>query len=220
MFGFGKTKVAGVAGPLWDSLAKFTPEKVAAHLEKESQSSEDSDEFLKQLILGATYACAGDFVRGAGDVARAGLGKVAPDVIAFEALSFCIYLIRENHLPTPEDPLDDDENETLVDAYRDVIYMLRLHVEKFTGWDVDALWDRRIMYHFQRKNMMEATEAFVGRLLTMTDVQVPAVDYGRMSLNVRLNTDMRMRVHAFASTIPKGSAEAIQNVVSEYDLAD
>jgi hypothetical protein len=219
MLGFGK-KAKVVPAPLWDFLAKFTPEKFAAHLDKESRSSDDGSEFLRQLILGATYVCVGDFVRGAGDFARKGLGKVAPDVIAFEALSFCIYNIRENHLPTPEDPLDDDENETLVNAYRDVIYMTRLHIEKFTGWDVTALWNRRIMFHFQRKDVMEATEAFVGRLLSMTDAQVPTVDYGPMSLDIKLNTDIRMHVHAFASNVPKGCAEAIENVVSEFSLAD
>lgn len=127
--------------PLWSFLARYTAGNVAQHLERESQISESSDEFLRQLILGCTYACVGDFLRGAGTVARENLGRVNADVIAFEALSFCIYAIRENHLPALEDPLDDAEPEALVDAYRDVIFVLRRQVEKMTDWQVADLWN-------------------------------------------------------------------------------
>lgn len=215
---FGLFRKKRVAAPLWDFLIEYTPERVAARLDRELQVSEDSREFLRLVILGTTYACAADFLRGCGMIARDRLDGVNPDVIAFEALSFCIYAIREHHLPTPEDPLDDSEPEPLVDAYRDVIGMIPAHIEKLTGWQVGALWDRRVLAHFQRTTYREGTEAFVSRLSTMAGAAKPARDYGPPSLDLRLTLDLTARVMTFALAIPQGFAEAIQIAVVEFGL--
>jgi hypothetical protein len=212
---FGLLKKKRPAAPLWDFLAQYTPEKLATRLDRESQTSQNSREFLRLVILGCTYTCAADFLRGGGTVARDRLGGVNPDVIAFEALSFSIYAIREQHLPTPEDPVDDTEPEPLVDAYRDVIAMI--HIEKFTGWQIGDLWNRRTLFHFQR-SYREATEAFLGRLTVLSGVAAPAPDYGPPSLDLQLTLELTGSVMPFALAIPKGYAQAIQNAVAEFGL--
>lgn len=205
--------------PLWGFLERHDAATVAAWLERERERAESSETFLRQLIASCTFACAANFLRTAGVTARDGLGKVNPDVIAFESLAFSIYAIRTYHMPMPEDPFED-EPEALVDAYREVIAILRWQAEKVTGWQVADVWERRILYHFQRKDLKDASQAFVGLLLTMTDAQTPAQDYGRTKLDLKLNIALLAGVTAFTVSYPKASAEAIQGIISEFTLID
>lgn len=206
-------------GPLWDHLSAMTPKRTAQMLDAKAKTAEDSTKFLEEMIFTILQTCGGSFLKGTGEYARDKLGKVNPDVIAFEGLSFCTYLVREYHLPTPADWDDEDEAETVVDAYRFAIAAMPHLVKKLTGWEVGDLWERRIMFWFNRKNMQDATEAFVGTLLTMQDVQLPAANYGRLSLDLRLNLELRGHVNSFAVTMPQAMAEAIQDTISEYGLA-
>ena len=207
-------------GPLWDHLFAMTPERSAAMLQTKVNSADDPDKFLKQMIFTILQTCTGSFLKGSGEFALKSLGKVNADVIAFEAMAFCAYLTREYHMPTPKEWDDDDENEQLVDAYRFAIGAMPLLVRELTGWNVDDLWEQRIIYWFTRKDMKDATESFVGTLLTMDGVQHPAREYGRLSLDFRFNIELRAHLHSFAVTMPKAMAEAIQGAISDYGLLD
>tara|TARA_B110001454_G_scaffold208504_1_gene221071 strand:+ start:540 stop:1193 length:654 start_codon:yes stop_codon:yes gene_type:complete len=214
---FGILKKKHPAAPLCDFLTQYTPQKLVVRLDRESQTSQDSREFLRLVIRGCTYTCAADFLRGGGAIVRHRLGGVKPDVIAFEALSFSIYAIREQHLPTPEDPLDDTEPEPLVDAYRDVIAMIPAHIEKFTGWRTGDLWERRILSNAKR-SYREAAEAFMERLAGMSGASFPNAEYGPPSLDFGLTLELTGRVMTFALAIPHGYAEVIQTAVAEFGL--
>lgn len=205
--------------PLRDFVCRYDAEMIAAMLERESKTAESSEIFLQQVILGVTLACAANFVRTVGEAVLKGLPTADPDVIAFEGLAFSIFAIRQFHLPAAEYEYRD-EPEALVDAYREVIAQLRYLIEKKTGWSIEKEWNARIMQHFQFRGIMEPIERLNGKLVSLGGEKVPPILYGRPSLDLILTISVMTEVHAFTLNVPKASAEAIQNVISEFDLID
>lgn len=215
MFGLGR-KVR--MGPFWEWLEGRTPDRTAQLLEVKRETAKDSSEYLEHLILLSVQCCSASFKKSVGGWLLQRFNRAASDVIAFEALVFCVYAVRESHLLTPEHPLDESDPESVVEAYRFAIAALPHFVSRFTGWEIADIWQRRILFYFQCGSMKEATEAFVGILLTMENTSRPAREYGKLSLDRSLNLELRVRVHAFASTIPAATADVIQSVITEYNL--
>ena len=182
------------------------------------QTATDGQKLLGELVFAGVLTSAGCFLKATGPQIRKKIGSVGADVLAFEVLAFTFYAMREHHLPTP-DYLNDSEPEELIEAYRFTMGALPHLIGKETGWDIEKLWERRVMPYFgNRKGLKDATESFVGTLLTMRNVREPAVEYGRLSLDLPLNLDLRMRVHTYASELPKSMADAIQVLSVDYGL--
>lgn len=215
---FRKSRPNDAPAPLCDWIGGLDATHVARTLEAKSKTAETGTAFLEQLILLMVGNCARALQVDTGAWIKARMPDLVRDVLAFESLAFCFYAVRERHLPTPDDPFDDDEAEAVVDAYRVAMTVLPGIVAKLTGWEVADLWRRRVLFYFQRRSMKDATEAFAGTLLTLDGAREPARDYGRLSRDLSLNLELRARVHAFASTIPAGVAEGIQGVIVEYGL--
>lgn len=206
--------------PLWHFIADHTPERVGTFLDKATETAESSTKYLQDVIFRTTLMCTAQFLQNVGASVRKEFVAANPDVIAFEALAYCMYAIKETHLPTPDDPFDESDDEVLVDAYRETIYLLELVIKKLTGWDIEKIWDRRILGHFQQKNMKEASQALVGTLLTIGEAKVPTVDYGPMKLDLPLQLQLMVGVPAFTISYPPGAVCAIKAAISEYSLLD
>lgn len=204
--------------PLCDLLSERTPEWFAEYAQGQIAQAEDSQKLLNALLFGGVLACAGSFIsKHRAEVIRL-VDEVQPDILAFEVLAFAFYAVRESHLPTPEDPLDDTDPEELVDGYKFVMGAVAHLISKTTSWGIDSLWQRRVLFYFQRPNMRDASEAFVGTLLTLGGAQQPSEDYGRLSLSLEANLKLRVLVDSYAATIPKGFAESLQRIAVEYGL--
>lgn len=210
-------KAKHLSSPLWDFLVQYDARAVAERLEGESKTAESSEHFLQQVIMGCTFACAADFLRNTGKSVRDGLKHANADVIAFEALAFSIFCIRQYHLP----PADyDDEPEALVDAYREVIAICGWQIEKVTGWSIREVWNARITQHFQLGGIKQPIERFIGMLLSIGGHETPPLRYSTPSLDPMLTAKITIEAQAFALNIPVGSVDAIQNVISEFNLID
>jgi len=205
--------------PLWDFIAQYDAKRVANWLDEELKKAESSSTFLEQVILGLTLVCAADFQQNVGKIVRDGLPTANPDVIAFEGLAYSIFAIRQFHLP-PADYEDSDEPEMLVNAYRDVITDLRHLVEKYTKWSIQKEWNARIMQHSQFRGIMQPLERLNGKLLSVGGVQSPPVLYGSPSFDLLLSAQIIVATQAFTLSVPKATAKAIENLISELSLMD
>jgi hypothetical protein len=217
--GWFSKKAAPKPYPLWDFVCRYDAEMIAALLERESKTAADNETFLQKVILGTSLACAANFLRSVGNIVRDGIPTASPDVIAFEALAFSIFAIRQFHLP-PSEYEYSDEPEALVDAYREVIAQLRYLIEQKTRWSIEKEWNARVMQHAQFQGIMEPIERLNGKLVSLGGVQTPPILYGRPNFDPLLMITVMAGVQAFTVNIPKASAEAIQNIISEFDLID
>lgn len=214
-----RRKPMEVPSPLWGVVADYDAKVVADWLEEESKKAESSETILMQTILALTLACAADFQRNVGEILRTGFPTANPDVIAFEGLAFSLFAVRQFHLP-PGDYDEHDEPEMLVDAYREVIANLRCLIEKYTGWSIQKEWNARIIQHAQFPGIVEPMERLNGKLMSVAGVQVPPVLYGQPRLDALLSMELVTAVQAFTVIVPKATAKAIQNVISELNLLD
>lgn len=197
------------------AYANYIQEQVAR---EQDAASPDPQKLLGKIIFAGIVTAAGSFLDRAGKQIGQQVGNVGADALAFELLAFTFYAVRESHLPTPDDPLDDNEPEELVEGYRFAMGALPHLIAKQTGWDVSNLWERRVMFYFQRPDMKDATEAMVGTVLTMKGAQEPARDYGPLSLDLKANVGVRLLMHTYASQVPKGIAETIHETAVEFGL--
>lgn len=216
MFGlFKKTEIAPLNGLLIQRDLAWFKQIVGARI----QEATDGQELLGELVFNAVLACTGSILKVTGSQIRKKIGNVGADVLAFEFLAFTFYAVREHHLPTSEEHLDGYEADELVEAYRFAMSALPHLIRTRTGWEVGKLWERRVMHYLDnRKGLKDGTEDFVGTLLTMKNVKQPAIEYGRLSLDLPLNLDLRLRVQTYASELPKSMADTIQALAMEHGL--
>lgn len=191
-------------------FADFTEEQIA--------KADDGQKLLNLLVLGGVLNCASSATASFGGRVTHCLDNVALDALAFELLAFSFYAVRESHLPTSDDPFDETDPDELIESYGFAIGAVPALISEKTGWEIDDLWQRRLMFYFQRKDMKDATESLVGILLTMKDAKTPHHDYGTLSLDLAANLKLRVIAHSFASTIPKGTADVLQGLAVEHGL--
>lgn len=215
---FGWIRKRDAPAPLHGWLKERNLNWFEAIAQEQISGANDAQKLLRMLAFTGVVACAGSFVERAGPSISKAVGDVGLDAVDFEVLAFTFYAVRESHLPTPDDPLDDSDPEELVDAYRLAMSTIPHLVEKETGWQIEATWERRILSYFQQSNIRDAAESLVGTLLTMKGVQKPTLNYGPLSLDLGLNLKMRALIHTYASEIPKGVAARLQELAVDHGL--
>lgn len=220
MFGFGKPK-----SPLYDRLVATD----IAQLEKRFAAMGDPS--LPVVIAGLSMACGGAFLRACAPQMSRVTASIKPDVLAFEALAFAIYAVRESYMPMAEQiELDiQDEEDGHVDEERAALALrfafaaeaLWKRVKEDTGWDADEIWENRwLTYHATPSigGAQGAVERFRFILMTIGKAREPRMKYGNVSLDLQATLEAMTATQAFVSKIPATYARMIEAYVDEHGI--
>lgn len=208
---FGNLFQRSAPARLADHLGSLTPERTAQLCE----TNEGSEHFIALTIGFLIASTAGHFVRTDLPRLKGALGSVNRDVIAFEALVFSAYAVREYF-----EPLESDTTDELVsEAFKDGFAVCRTIAKRELGGDYKALFERRLMAFAQahsRGGMRDAAEVFRGILQSIGKASVPSVEYGRPSLSMADTIEAMAVVGAFAATMPKAAAQSLHAIADHY----
>jgi hypothetical protein len=152
-------------------------------------------------------------------------------VLAFEALAFSIYAVREAYSPMNTEisqGMDDEEEnytdqarKTVSDAFRDAGSVCAGIVESHTGWNTDTILTSRLVTYHNAPSIAGqegAVERFRFLLMSVGKAKLPQLKYGTVSLDLRGTMESMGAMQAFASTIPKGCADTLRGIGREFGL--
>lgn len=220
---FGRRKQDAV---LFDQLRAITP----AHVEGLFQG-ERSPHALTQTIAFLSMMCAGHFLTSTAPNMLAVVRTIKRDVLAFEALAFSIYAVREAYKPVAEEIAEDIEDEedgleversAMSSAFGEAAAACAGLVKRYTGWDTENLLRVRLVNYTGAPSIIGqqgAAEQFRMILLSIGKAKEPVARYGKPSLDLRHTLESMAALQQFASTMPQGYAETLRNIVREFDLA-
>lgn len=151
------------------------------------------------------------------------------DVLAFEAVLFSIYALREWYSPMThgiereiDDDYDDPKQQAVGKAFRSGTGLCLKLAEEETGWrDLDSIvTDRMKNYHNAPaiSGADSGAERFRSIFLSIGRAQRPKLYYGNASVDLQTTMESKAAIQAFSDTIPQGSAETLRRLCDEYDL--
>lgn len=197
--------------PLHDFIVGVTPERMAAICE----GSVDNPDIVPITIGMLIISTAGHFSRTDVPRVKGPFAKVSKDVIAFEAIAFTAFSIREYY-----EPLNSDYyNEEVSDGFKDGFGFCCAIVKRELGSSYRDIFDRRLMEYAQandRGQMQGAAEAFRLNLQSIMEATTPHANYGGLSLDLSDTLGLMVAANAFAATMPKRAAESLHLINDHY----
>lgn len=218
---FGKPK-----SPLRDHIVAIKPETLGPTI-REARSHA-----LPQVIAYISMMCAGHFLTTTTQSLPQQIAKkIHPDVLAFEALAFSIYAVREAFSPMAaeiqrdmedeDDGVEDQERSAMGNAFKTAASACSHVVGRITSWETDDILRNRLMTYFGAPTIVGkegAAERFRFLLMCIGKESRPAATYGRVSLDLEVTLKAMAVIQAFASTIPEGYAQTLRLCMDEFDL--
>jgi hypothetical protein len=196
---------------LAEYLALLTPQRTAAICEQ----SEENEHFIALTIGFIIASSAGHFIREDLPKLGGGFRKINRNVIAFEALAFSAFAVREYF-----EPLDTDyPNENASESFKDGFAVCRSIIQKELGDDHRELFGRRLMEYAQansRGGMKDASDVFRGTLQSIGNASIPASNYSRLSLDMNDTLQAMVIINVFATTMPKAAADSIHGLAEHF----
>lgn len=197
------------------------------HIQREVESGID-DKTLTKVIAFLSMICAGSFLTNTCPRMSSVTRALNRDVLAFEALAFSLYAVREAYSPmSAEIAQDMEEDDTdqkrraLSDAFRDAASVCAGIVERDTGWNTDAILSNRLMAYHNAPSIAGqegSAERFRFLLMSIGKAKAPQPKYGKVSLDLRATMESMGAVQAFANMMPKGCADTLRGISREFGL--
>ena len=176
-------------------------------------------------------ACAGAFLRSCAPQMSRVTASIKRDLLAFEALAFAVYAVRESYIPMAEwiDLDIQDEDDGYVDEERAALALrfayaaeaCQKYAQQDTGWDASAIWESRWMtYHAAPSigGQQGAVERFRFILMTIGKAREPKITYGKVSLDLQGTLEAMAATQAFVSKIPAAYARTIEAYIENHGV--
>lgn len=221
MFGIGKQPA-----PLFDRLTAITQ----LHVQQIVEDRNEADKRVK-VISFLSMICSGQFLNSTCPRMPTVIRSINRDVLAFEALAFSIYAVREAYSPINAEisqDMDDEEDDYIDvdrraanDAFKGSATVCAGAIKRYTGWDTDSVLTSRLMNYHHAPTIAGqegAVERFRPLLLSIGKSKTPQIRYGPPSLDLSATMESMAAMQAFASTIPYGCAETLRGIEQEFGL--
>lgn len=191
--------------------------------------SRDDPERAATVITFLTFMCARSFILQTCARMQSVAEPMNRDVLAFEAVYFSVYALRECYSPmvhSIEREIDDDydrpEERAVGKAFRSAAGLCLKLAQEETGWRglSDIVTNRMRTYHNapQLSGPDSGAERFRSILLSVGRADRPKIRYGEVAVDLQATMESMAAIQAFAATIPHGAAETLKNLSEEYGL--
>jgi hypothetical protein len=199
--------------PLFDRFTGTTIEMVGSYIEEHKESDET---LLSTSIILLAMARTGYFLAGENLLSLS--KNVNKDVLAFEALTFVMYMLRA--VFEGDDAFEDSEqSDATNDSFGYAYDLASAAVMRETGWDVAHLFRQRLMQYASDITVTKATERFSSIILAIGAEKQPILVYSGDSMpspaHPAAHLPVFFAVHLLATGMP-ACAETLQNIIDEY----
>jgi hypothetical protein len=204
--------------PFFDFVMKTTPEAAARFADNHPKNDQHLGVLIGMMVFSSISNLANPGKELAKDI------KIHPDVLAFEAAFFSIYLIRLCQEPSPPEDCDEEDwyeehfDEFMDSAWKYAYAFIVQIADSSGGWDTEAIMQRRLLRYMHLKDVRRVTEDFIATLEETQGATAPMAKYpGPISLDLKQHTALLAVVMSFVQAIPPAYARMLTQALQLVD---